>query len=143
MELETEIDNSAFVGIAFNQNVIYNVVERDAEFIHTGMSIINFLKNDKNKFLSDIIQSQSYESIKLIFDDNILYGEFYDKNNSNIDSFDDVYTLMIEQNNYEYFYVYDFVNDVLIVKIPEEPEIIALNYKDSYDVRDFINRINY
>ncbi len=141
MELDYEKDDSALVGVAFNKTVIYNIVERDGEFGNTGMSIINFLKTDKNKFMSEIIASQSYESIKLIFDDHIILGELYDKSNTNVEDFSEIYNFMKSETDYEIFYIFDLLNDVLIIKIPELPSVHAIDYKKSSDVRDFINKI--
>lgn len=141
MELDYEKDDSALVGVAFNKTVIYNIVERDGEFGNTGMSIINFLKTDKNKFMSEIIASQSYESIKLIFDDHIILGELYDKSNTNVEDFSEIYNFMKSETDYEIFYIFDLLNDVLIIKIPEFPGVHAIDYKKSSDVRDFINKI--
>mgnify|MGYP006971723381 FL=1 len=141
MELDYEKDDSALVGVAFNKTVIYNIVERDGEFGNTGMSIINFLKTDKNKFMSEIIASQSYESIKLIFDDHIILGELYDKSNTNVEYFSEIYNFMKSETDYEIFYIFDLLNDVLIIKIPELPGVHAIDYKKSSDVRDFINKI--
>lgn len=141
MELDYEKDDSALVGVAFNKTVIYNIVERDGEFGNTGMSIINFLKTDKNKFMSEIIASQSYESIKLIFDDHIILGELYDKSNTNVEYFSEIYNFMKSETDYEIFYIFDLLNDVLIIKIPELPSVHAIDYKKSSDVRDFINKI--
>lgn len=141
MELDYEKDDNALVGVAFNKTVIYNIVERDGEFGNTGMSIINFLKTDKNKFMSEIIASQSYESIKLIFDDHIILGELYDKSNTNVEYFSEIYNFMKSETDYEIFYIFDLLNDVLIIKIPELPGVHAIDYKKSSDVRDFINKI--
>jgi hypothetical protein len=141
MELDYEKDDNALVGVAFNKTVIYNIVERDGEFGNTGMSIINFLKTDKNKFMSEIIASQSYESIKLIFDDHIILGELYDKSNTNVEDFSEIYNFMKSETDYEIFYIFDLLNDVLIIKIPELPSVHAIDYKKSSDVRDFINKI--
>ena len=141
MELDYEKDDNALVGVAFNKTVVYNIVERDGEFGNTGMSIINFLKTDKNKFMSEIIASQSYESIKLIFDDHIILGELYDKSNTNVEYFSEIYNFMKSETDYEIFYIFDLLNDVLIIKIPELPSVHAIDYKKSSDVRDFINKI--
>lgn len=136
---DLEIDTSAFVGISFSNRVIYNLVDRDGEFENTGLSIITFLKNDKNRFMANLIESQSYESIKLIFDDKFIFNELYSKQNENVESFNNVYSFIGEMNSIEYFYIYDAIEDVLIVKTPYLDEPIALDYKNSEDVRNFIN----
>jgi hypothetical protein len=137
------IDNeiSAFIGAAFSDKIIYNIVERDGEFINTGKSIINFLKYNKNKFVGKLIESQSYDSIRILLDDKMVYGNHFSNQNSNIDSFTDVYTLINKTNNWKYFYIYDIFKDLLYIKIPEINHIVALDYKNDMDTKNFINNI--
>jgi hypothetical protein len=137
------IDNeiSAFIGAAFSDKIIYNIVERDGEFINTGKSIINFLKYNKNKFVGKLIESQSYDSIRILLDDKMVYGNYFSNQNSNIDSFTDVYTLINKTNNWKYFYIYDIFKDLLYIKIPEINHIVALDYKNDMDTKNFINNI--
>jgi len=137
------IDNeiSAFIGVAFSDKIIYNIVERDGEFINTGKSIINFLKYNKNKFVGKLIESQSYDSIRILLDDKMVYGNYFSNQNSNIDSFTDVYTLINKTNNWKYFYIYDIFKDLLYIKIPEINHIVALDYKNDMDTKNFINNI--
>ena len=137
---DVEVNKCAFVGVVFSNKIIYNVVENEGEFEYTGMSVIQFLKNDKNKFISLLMESQSYDSIKYLFDDKMVFGDGYDKSNSNYESFEDIYHLMKNSEIFEYFYIYDMSNDTLIVKIPESG-IIGLDYKNSKDIRKFINSI--
>ena len=135
---EIEIEKLACVGVAFGNKVIYNIVEKDADFINTGLSICNFLLRDRNKFVAKIIESQSYDGISIILDDEIRFSKFYDSSYSTLDNYDALLILMQESSLYEYFYIYDYVNDMIIVKTPLIKEPIALNYKNSTDVRDFI-----
>lgn len=136
-----ESDTSAFVGISFSTHVVYNIVEREGEFEYTGLSIIQYLKRDKNKFIAKIIESQSYESIEVILDDEIVFGDHFDNSNTNMHSFADVYNIMGGKNNVNYFYIYDMSQDVLIVKTPQLNEPIAIDYNISSDVRNFLNRL--
>lgn len=138
-----ESETIAFVGISFSNNVIYNIVERDGEFEHTGRSIIHFLKTDKNNFMSKLIESQSYDGIKALFDDEMKFGGNYDPTNHNIDSFQTVYNIMNEENVIDYYYIYDLIEDVLIVKTPDLDESIAIDYRSSEDVRNFINKLKH
>lgn len=137
--LETEI--SAFVGISFGTHVIYNVVDIDGEFEYTGQSIIQYLKNNKNEYISKIIESQSYDGIKLILDDKILFNEKFNNNNTNMDTFSDINKVINENYLIDYYYIYDIIQDVLIIKIPEFNELIAIDYKSSTDIRNFINKL--
>ena len=136
-----EHDEQAFVGVAFNAKVIFSILDYDVEFLKSGLSIIQHLKTNKNEFIARIIASQSYDSIKYIFDDEIIFSEFYDITNENVESFSDVMTLITNNNNYNYFYIYDYESDSMIIKIPEIPSIISIDYKDPSQVRDLINTI--
>ena len=134
-------NNGAFVGVSFNDKVIYNLVENDVDFLNTGLSIIQHLKNDKNNFIGDMIKAQSYDTIKYIFDDEIRFGEVFDKNNENRETFSEVFRLIQENNDYDYFYIVDMEKDELIIKIPEFEQIQLLEYKNNEDVRNLINSI--
>jgi len=134
-----ESESSAFVGVAFSNQVIYNIVDKDGEFEYTGLSIIQYLKNKKNEFISKIILSQSYDGIKFIFDDEIKFNDFYDHSNTNIESFQSVYSLMNEINSIDYFYIYDVNEDVLIVKTPDTEMALGVDYHNNEDVRNFRN----
>jgi len=132
---------SAFVGVSFSNKIVYNIVERDGEFENTGISILRFLHNNKNLFLAKIFESQSYDSIKLLLDNDLIFGNFYNSNNSNMDSFTDVYKLMNEVNSFNHYYIFDIIEDLLIIKIPELEEIAAIDYKNINDIENFINNI--
>jgi hypothetical protein len=136
-----EIEQSAFVGVSCSNKIIYNIVERDGEFENTGLSIINYLKYDKNKFLSDFFKSQSYEGIKLLLDDEFILGNFYNSQNINSDTLKGIQKLISESEIFKYFYIYNILDDVLIIKTPEMRKLIALDYKNSNDVRNFINKL--
>lgn len=137
-----DIKENAFIGVIFHDKVIFNVLMNDVDFLNTGLSIIHHLKRDRNKFIAKIIESQSYESIKYIFDDKIIFNELYDLNNQNTESFQDVMRLVQEQNNYDYFYMLDTNSNTLLIKVPTINEIFALDYTNSSDVREVINKIN-
>jgi hypothetical protein len=134
------VETSAFVGVAFSSEVIYNYVQQEGEFNSTGASIIEFLREDKNKFVAKLIESQSYECIKLLFDDDMIFDKMYDKTNTNNEPFKYIYEYMEDGDLFEYFYIYDFLNDVLIVKTPYSKPI-ALDYKSDEDVEYFIQSL--
>lgn len=143
MELDIiDPEPQAFIGVGFHNRVIFNIVEEDAGFMSTGLSVIQWLKRDRNKFVSTIIESQSYNSIKYIFDDKIEFTEFYSFDNENRESFQDILGLIKKCDSYKHFYIYDVESDTIILKIPELPEIYALDYNNSKDVRKIINSIN-
>lgn len=135
---DIEIEETAFVGISFSNKVIYNLVDREGEFKYTGLSVINWLTQDRNKFIAKIIESQSYECIKVLLDEEIVYGGFYSKSNVNIDSISGVYNIMKEKNAIRHYYIYDMVEDVIIIKTPYIDEPIALDYHIKKDVTDFL-----
>lgn len=133
--------SQAFVGVSLSSKIIYNVLENEIEFKLSGISIINQLNKNPNEFMGKVIESQNYDSIKFIYDNNIIFGDFFNYNNENIETFDNVYTLMQESKDYEYFYIYDNEQKVLIVKTPYT-DIIALDYKNIFDVQNFCKNID-
>jgi len=136
---EIKRDTPGLLGVSFGNKIIYNVIMQEAEFSYSGLSIINYLKYNKNDFVANIVMSQSYNNIKLVFDDSFVFGDFYDITNTNIESFSGVYNLMKESDVFEYFYIYDYIEDMLIIKVPELLEPVALDYKNSKDVRDYLH----
>lgn len=132
-----ESDEYAVVGVLIDRTVIYNIIERETEFIHTGLSIINYLKHDKNKFVSDIINSQSYESIKYVFDDRMLFNNILDAENTNIERYNAIQENL--KNEFNVIYIYDYLNDLLITT--HDKKYIAIDYKNQSDVRNFINKL--
>jgi len=136
-----EPEVTAFVGVSFGNHVIYNVVEREGEFEYTGMSIIHFLKSDKNAFAARIVESQNYQSIKVILDDSVVFGERNLYADSNIDSFTSVYNHMHTAGGSDYYYIYDIIKDIIYIKTPEMSRVIAVDFHSSLDVRKFINKI--
>jgi uncharacterized protein involved in tellurium resistance len=83
-----------------------------------------------------MILSQHYNNIEYIFDDNFKFGEYIGIDNENVDTFSNIIMLCTEL--YEYMYIYDFINEKLLVQSPEQ-ELIALDYTNSEDVRKFLN----
>jgi len=134
-------ENTALVGVSFSTKVIYNIVTTEGEFHNTGRSIINFLNNNKNRFISDVILSQNFQGIKLLLDDSMIFEEEEDKSNSNMSDFKELSNYMNEQNEIDNFYIYDVIEDLLFIKLGDK-ELIGLDYKNSQDVRKFINNIN-
>ena len=130
----------AFIGFSIADKIIFNLVEREGTFEYTGMGIIHSLKRNKNKFVSKIFQAQSYDTIKEVFDDKIVFGKFNSTENMNIITFPRVYEMMTKDPE-GYFYIFNVIDDVLIVKTPELKEALALNYRNSSDIRNFINKL--
>lgn len=131
-----ETEKPAVVGILIDSKVIYNIVEFDTEFSQTGRSIINFLKHNNNLFVSKIFESQSYNGIKHIFDDSMIFGDFDSSSTRNTDSYDS-FNKLIYTNSYDTYYIYDYNNDILLLKV-KDSDLFALDYKSNQDVREFI-----
>lgn len=130
-----ELNNSALVGVLFGSHLVYNVLDFDTSFQLTGLSIIHYLKTNKNKFISEIILSQSYNGIKYIMDDKIVFNDFYNNNEQNLENFNRFSKKIL--SDFEDIYIYDVVNDLLLIK--DNNELLALEYNNSIDVRNYLN----
>jgi hypothetical protein len=85
--------------------------------------------------------SQSYLSIKYLFDTEIIYSTQEKlQNNTNVTNFDRLLLLIEEDNLIENIYVYDIEEDILITKLQElnNNKFIALDYKDLSSIKEFI-----
>jgi hypothetical protein len=132
-----EINSHALVGVLYGETLIYNVLDFDTCFPLTGLSIIQYLKINKNKFISDIILSQSYNGIKYIMDDSMLYNEFYNNNEQNVYNFNRVADMLLKE--FQIIYIYDVNSDMLLLKDSEQ--FIALDYTNAKDVRNYLNNV--
>lgn len=132
-----EINSHALVGVLYGETLIYNILDFDTSFQLTGLSIIQYLKINKNKFLSDIILSQSYNGIKYIMDDSMIYNDFYNNNEQNIYNFNRVADKLLKE--FQIIYIYDVNNDMLLLK--DTDKFIALDYTNAKDVRDYLNNV--
>lgn len=68
-----------------NNSAIHSILENDNED-----AIVNFLKTNKNLFISKLVLSQSYASIINIKAMNFEYRDFFDHFNIRIDEVSDV-----------------------------------------------------
>ena len=132
-----ELNSHALVGVLYGETLIYNILDFDTSFQLTGLSIIQYLKINKNKFLSDIILSQSYNGIKFIMDDSMIYNDFYNNNEQNIYNFNRVADKLLKE--FQIIYIYDVNNDMLLLK--DTDKFIALDYTNAKDVRDYLNNV--
>ena len=121
------------LGVSFGQKVIFNLLDEEPEFTNTGYSLINFLGNDKNKFIASVVQSQSYDSIKCLYDHNLVYSEYFSTSNENIE---DLQNIINSQDELDYIYIYDYESDLLLVKNPCT-KLQALNWRSEEDVRNY------
>lgn len=134
-----ELNSHALVGVLYGETLIYNILDFDTSFQLTGLSIIQYLKINKNKFLSDIILSQSYNGIKYIMDDSMIYNDFYNNNEQNIYNFNRVADKLLKE--FQIIYIYDVNNDMLLLKDTDTDKFIALDYTNAKDVRDYLNNV--
>ena len=132
-----EINSHALVGVLYGETLIYNILDFDTSFQLTGLSIIQYLKINKNKFISDIILSQSYNGIKYIMDDSMIYNDFYNNNEQNVYNFNRVADKILKE--FQIIYIYDVNSDMLLLKDSEQ--FIALDYTNAKDVRNYLNNV--
>lgn len=134
--------NPAFIGIAFSNDVIYNYVDDEGQFKYTGMSFIRQLKKNRNDIMARIIKSQSYDCIRYLMDDEVIYGDRIATNNTNVALFNEIYRLMNDFTDdavFEYYYIYDVMKDVIILKTPDISKAMVLEYNNPEDVEYFFN----
>jgi len=136
-------NKNAIVGVSFGSNVYYNIVENEPEFEYTGLAVISWLNHDNNRFISEMFESQSYESITRILDDELDYGVFISHDNKNTSSMQQMYSFITGGSDVSHVYIYDVFNDVLLVKTPEMDQLTAVEYKNSADVREFRNSLRW
>ena len=146
--LDTEVqekDNLTIVGISSNGKITYNIVDNEPSFSDTGISVIRRLRRDKNQFIADMYISQSYLSIKYLFDTEIIYSTQEKlQNNTNVTNFDILLSYIEDDNLVKNVYVYDIEEDVLIIKLQElkSDNFLALDYKDLHSIKEFIDENN-
>lgn len=131
-------ESNAIVAISFADHVIYNIVEMEGEFDLTGESIISHLRYDRNGFVAEIIASQSHESIEFIDDEHVIFSDFLSSDNKNECFFSDLYRMMYSETGLtDFFYIYDIIQDVLLIKTPEIPNPMIIDYKNDEDLDHF------
>ncbi len=131
-ELNTRDNTEAVVGFSVGGKVVYNLVQRDPEFMDTGLSVVVTLNRCTNEFMQSVIESQKYPFIWSIFNDNFV---FPDETPYSVYNIMDYNELLL----YDHCYIYNVEEDVLIVR--RDDGLIALEYKSDTDVQDFINII--
>jgi hypothetical protein len=130
-------NNLAFIGVSFSNKIIFNIASCDGDLQYTGLSIIEMLKTSSNNFVTNIFDSQSFDGIEIL-GTNFLLGEYVSEFEKNICNFKELQVFMNE-NNHMYYYVYDYEEDLILIKTPSLDNMIALDYKNSDDVEKFIN----
>lgn len=132
----------AVIGVAFSNDVFYNYVEEDGDFEFTGMNIVEMLQEQRNEYVADIMASQSHSKVDGIFIDGVSLCDYTSSRDSNMTTYEGMYYLMEnELGPFDYYYIYDFVRDVLIIKTPFTKPM-ALDYKNEEDVNYFLEFLN-
>lgn len=132
----------AVVGVAINNEVFYNFVEHSGEFEFTGLNIIDLLNESRNEYIADMFLSQSYGKINGIYYDGVELIDYVGSNGSNVASYEDMYSTMENDlGPFDYYYIYDFTNDVFVIKTPYTKPM-ALDYKNEEDVSYFLEYLN-
>lgn len=134
---------NAIVGVCFGSNVYYNIVENEPEFEYTGLAVISWLNHDNNRFIAEMMEAQSFETIVRILDDELDHGVFISHDNKNTSSMQQMYSFINGGSNVSHVYIYDVFNDVLLVKTPELENLTGVDYGNSSDVREFRNSLRW
>ena len=140
----SNLTNNALVGVLINGTVVYNILLEEPEFSISGLSIIHQMRTDLNSFVGKIFESQSYDGIDFISNQNVKFSSYLSESNQNIETFSNISNFIQKQQNkyfFNYFYIIDYANKLLIVKIPDT-DLVALDYTNKEDVSKFRNSIN-
>lgn len=136
-------ETPAIVAVTFADHVVYNILECDGEFSKAGETIIYLLQNRKNIFVADFMDSQSYDGIVEITDEEGLYcGKYISFHNSNTCLFRDILRMMTDGSVAENFYIYDFLRDLLLIKTPGIPNPVLIDYNNDLDIDHFKSLIS-
>ena len=139
IEYELEYDEMSLVCLYDEGRIIYIQVERDPEPKYTGVSIIKRILNDKHMFIGDMYGVQSYFAVKYI-DDSGFYPDVEfsgaDRNTLTVDELDSY----LDNNDYNYIYVYDVQKDILIIKEPDI-DLYHLDFHNRSSVQKYIDSL--
>jgi hypothetical protein len=130
-------NNLAFVGVSFSNKIIFNIATSDGDLEYTGLSIIEMLKKSNNAFVTNIFDSQSFDSIEIL-GPNFLLGNYVSEYEKNLCNFKELQVFMNENNNM-FYYIYDYEEDLILIKTPLLNNMVALDYKVEEDVEKFTN----
>lgn len=104
-----------------NDIAIHSILENDNE-----EAIVNFLKTNKNLFISKLVLSQSYASIININDTDFYYREFFDHFNIRIDTIGDVMDFLSDSIGDIIEKCYIIQRNELIIKTKDTAKIMEL-----------------
>ncbi len=121
----------AVVGYSLGGKIMYNLVQKEPEFINTGMSVITQLKKSTNDFLKRVLESQKYPYIEYVYNDQFIVPDEKPYSIYNVMDYN-------ELHHYDNVYIYNVEEDVLVVN---NNGLIGLEYRSDQDVEEFINII--
>ena len=133
--------DGAFIGVAFGNTVVYNVLEIEGDFSQAGLSIIEHLRRSPAKFCANLVESTIHGPIEGITDDRIIYGE---ENHVELTTcgYGDAIALMMENDVLDNYYVYDTTSDMLLVKTLTTLHPVVLDYAVEEDVVRYLNHVD-
>ncbi len=122
----------AVVGYSLGGKIMYNLVQKEPEFINTGMSVITQLKKSTNDFLKRVLESQKYPYIEYVYNDQFIVPDEKPYSIYNVMDYN-------ELHHYDNVYIYNVEEDVLVVN---NNGLIGLEYRSDQDVEEFTKIIN-
>lgn len=130
------------IGISHKNKIIYNIVDNEGNFEYTGISIIKWLRNNKNMFISKMYEAQSYISIKFIFDDRIILNNEKLINNTNETTYNKIVALLEDNNNLvKNVYIFNTDEDLLVFNTEDTgSKFLAIDYKSLDDINSFMKK---
>lgn len=131
---------SCIIGVSFKDKAFILDVEKEVSLDETGSAIIHWLNRDKTSFVSEIFKFQKEGTVKTVLLDKIIPSE-----NIELDiEFNEISILELERNinSVEFVYIYNVDNDLLMIKTPELPELLALTYNCLDDVELYFEEHN-
>lgn len=134
----------SIIGVTHKGTVTYNLLQEEGAFLDTGISILKFLRTNKNNFISEIYRAQSFESIMYVLDDKFVLVQMKNSGSDedNVCTFKELHALFYDSNLIKNLYIYDQEADLLVFNtVDTGGKFIALDYKNSNDIRSFTRTI--
>jgi hypothetical protein len=123
---------NCIIGVSFEKKAYVLDVQEEPELQNTGVDIINWLRMDKTSFVSEIFKFQKFGLIKKVLDQELIpANKLITDVSFNVIS---ITELQEDIDSVDYVYIYNTEHDLLFIKTPEIPEVIALDYNSEKDV---------
>lgn len=132
-------DEKCLICLEDNGKIYYIIVRRDPELKYTGKSIIKRILLNKHKFIGDFYSTQSYFMIKYIDDDYIKFDDMYKGSDRN-ELTEDELQKYLNDDEFDYIYVYSVSKDTLTVKVPEMG-LFDIDFHNTSAVEDYLDTI--